>query len=78
MFYFQVGHLQNLKTKLSHCTNEANWEVARYYLVTNKSHVTDLCQTGVLADTGTSIFSGIRGIFQYWYIGIGTTLILAE
>ncbi len=29
--------------------------------------VLDLCWTEVLAKTDTSIFSGIVGIFQYWY-----------
>ncbi len=29
--------------------------------------VLDLCQTGVLADSNTSIFSGVGGIFRSWY-----------
>ncbi len=39
--------------------------------------VLDLCWTGVLSDTDTGIFSGIRGIFHwYWYHNNSTSVLV--
>ncbi len=46
---------------------KANWEVVGYRLAANRSHSIGSVHRLVLADTDTSIFGNIGGIFRYLY-----------